>query len=262
MLAMAPAQQGQQPHHDIGKDACASTMATTPWQQGWWHQLDNRNNFIATRATILLQWRQRCLDRKDACALTMVTPSQQGQWGQLDNSKDACALMTGMTPLLQGQRCQLDDYALNTAETPLQGAQQLPPWQWQRCLCINSNNAIATRATMPLQWQQGHLRIDDDNDTILTRARTPTWGWQKCHSNKDNNAIPDQGWQHHCYEVNNARSTMERMPAHQQWQQCHHHEGNNHNRNNCKDTCTLTATMPSQQGQQHQLDNQQQGQQR
>jgi hypothetical protein len=60
--------------------------------------------------------------------------------------------MTAMTPLLQGQQCQLDDYAsLTMAETPSQQGQQLPLQQQQRCLRINVNNAILTRETMPLQ---------------------------------------------------------------------------------------------------------------
>jgi hypothetical protein len=42
--------------------------------------------------------------------------------------------------------------------------------------------------------------------------------------------------------------TTARTPAHQQWQQCHCHEGNNCNCNNGKDACALTATVQSQQG--------------
>jgi hypothetical protein len=84
-------------------------------------------------------------------------PAYQGQQrqhdkGNLDDSKDACALMIATTLLLQGQRHQLNDYASSTtAEMPLQRGQQSPSQQQQRCLCINDNNAIATRATRPLQ---------------------------------------------------------------------------------------------------------------
>jgi hypothetical protein len=81
----------------------------------------------------------------------MATPLQQGQQCQLNDSKEACILMTAMTPLIQGQQCQLNDYASSTmAEMPLQQGQQLPLQRQQRCLCINSKNAIGTRATMPL----------------------------------------------------------------------------------------------------------------
>jgi hypothetical protein len=48
---------------------------------------------------------------------------------------------------------------------------------------------------------------------------------------------------------NKASSTMMEMPAHQQWQQNHHHEGNNCNRNDGKDACAFMAITPSQQGQ-------------
>jgi hypothetical protein len=53
------------------------------------------------RAITLLQQWQRCLDCKDACALTTVTPLQQRQQHQLDDSKDACTLMTdGNNPII------------------------------------------------------------------------------------------------------------------------------------------------------------------
>jgi hypothetical protein len=51
-------------------------------------------------------------------------PIQQGQQRQLNDSKEACALMMVMTPLLRGQQRQLDDYAtLTTAEMSLQQGQ-------------------------------------------------------------------------------------------------------------------------------------------
>jgi hypothetical protein len=56
--------------------------------------------------------------------------------------------------------------------------------------------------------------------------------------------------------------TTARTPAHQQRQRCHHHDGNNRDCDDGKDACTLMVTVQSQQGQQRQLDNKQQGQQR
>jgi hypothetical protein len=57
---------------------------------------------------------QRCLRINDGNTIAMRATTQ------LDNSKDACTLMTAMTPLLQGQQRQLDDYAsLTAAEMPL-----------------------------------------------------------------------------------------------------------------------------------------------
>jgi hypothetical protein len=106
--------------------------------------------------------------------LTKKTPLQQGQQHQLDDSEEACALMMATTPLLQRQQHQLNDYAsLNMAETPLHLWWQLPVQEWWRYLCINGKNAIPTRVTMPLWWWQGCLRINDDKDTIATRATTP-----------------------------------------------------------------------------------------
>jgi hypothetical protein len=64
-----------------------------------------------------------------------------------------------MTTLLQwGQQCQLEDGndAIATrATTPLQ---------------IKSNNAIVTRAMTPAQQCQGRLRIDNGNDANVMRA--------------------------------------------------------------------------------------------
>jgi hypothetical protein len=54
----------------------------------------------------------------------MATMSlQQGQQRHCNDSKDACTLMMTTTPLQQGQQCHLED----------------------------GGNAIATRATMPVQ---------------------------------------------------------------------------------------------------------------
>jgi hypothetical protein len=110
----------------------------------------------------------------------------------------------------------------------LQQGQQLPLQQQQRCLHINGNNAIVTRATTPSQWWQGPLHIDDDNDVIAIRATTPAWGQQQGHQDEGNNT--DQGQQHHFL----------------QGQQCH--------LDNSKDACPLTmATTQLSQGGQAQL---------
>jgi hypothetical protein len=229
------------------------TRVTTP--------LDNSNNAIATRATMLLQQRQRCLDCKDACASTMATPAQQGEQHQLDNSKAACASMTTTTPLWQGQWHQLDDYAsLITAEMPLQWRWQSPLQQQQRHLCINGNKAIETRTkchcndgkdacslmmmTMPLQGGQW-CQLKDRNNVIATRATMPL-------RIKGNNAIVTRAmssawWRQGCLciDKNNnaiimraaiAIVTMAKTPVHQQ-QQCHHNKGNN--------TIAMMAKMPA-----------------
>jgi hypothetical protein len=102
MLAMSPAQQGQQCHFWQWQRCLRITMAMMPSWQGQWHQLNNRNNAIAMRATTLLYPWQRHLDCKDANALMTTTPLKQGQQCQLDNGEDACTLMMAMTPLLRG----------------------------------------------------------------------------------------------------------------------------------------------------------------
>jgi hypothetical protein len=119
--------------------------------QGQQHQLEDSNDAIAARATTISQQWQRCLDCKDACALTTTTPSQLGQQPQLDDCEDACASMTATTPLFRGQQRQLNDYASLTA----------------------GRGAIATRAII----------------AIATMAKTPVHQWQQCHCNKGNNAI-------------------------------------------------------------------------
>jgi hypothetical protein len=85
------------------------------------------------------------------------TPSQQEQECYRDNSKDACTSIMTKTPLQQGQQCQLEDdnNAIATRETmPLQ---------------IKCNDTIVTRAMMPAQRQQGHLRIDNSDSAIVMR---------------------------------------------------------------------------------------------
>jgi hypothetical protein len=223
----------------------------------------------------LLRWCCRCLRRglprcwrlsicqlnkgEDACELSAKQKHNKGKearatrtlmlayWGQqhqhdkgdLDDSKDAWALMTATTSLLQGQQHQLDDHAnLTMVETSLQQERQ-SPLQWQqRRLHINSSNAIAMRATTPLQCQQGCLRTNDDNNAIAMRAMTLAWVWQQCHCKKGNNAVADQGQQHCC----RSRATMPLLQG--QW---HHFDDR-------KGICTSTmAMMPSSWGQQLQL---------
>jgi hypothetical protein len=160
---------------------------------------------------------------KEACATRALMPAYWGQQcqrdkGNLDDSKDACALMMATTPLLQGQQHQLNNYASSTrAEMPSQQGQQLPLQQQQRHMCINSNNAIATMATMPLQWPQGRLCINDDNNTIPMRATMPAWEWWQCHHNEGNNTIADQGQQCDCYKGKDTILMMARTSVHWQW---------------------------------------------
>ncbi len=180
---MASAQQGQCRHCDNSKDACASMMVITPSWWGQQHQLDNGNDAIMTRATTLLQqWKD---------ARTAKRPAHEQWWHHCNkgDSKDTCALMTATTPLLRGQQCQLNDYtSLTTAEMPLWQGRPFPSWWWQRCLHINGNNTIVTRATMPSQLWQGCLLIDDDNNAIAMRvtnaslrtAIPPSWQGQQC----------------------------------------------------------------------------------
>jgi hypothetical protein len=267
------AQQGQQRPCNVGNGVSAirATMPSWKWQRRL--RIDDGNDAIVTRATTPA-WRwQQCHHSKgnkdivtmakNACASMMTTPSQWEWWPQLNNSKDACASMTTTTPLLQGQWCQLNDYAsLITAETPLQEGQQLPlQWQ-QRHLRINDNNTMATRAAMPSWWWQGYLCINNDNDAIATKVTTPAWGWQQRPHKEGNNTIADQGQWCHSYKGNNASSMTARTPAHWQWWWNYCHEGNNCNWDYRKDTCASTAMVPSQQGQHCQLNDKQQGQQR
>ncbi len=143
------------------------------------------------------------------------------------------------------------------ATTPLSWGWQLQLWQLQRHLLIDGNNAIKTRTTMPAWWQATRAtmlaqqwrrpqRINDSNNTIVTRAtiaivttaKTPAHWRHQCHHNKSNNAsLMTRN------EGDNASLTMAEMPVHQQWQWCHHDNG--------KDSCTLTmatttATTPAQ----------------
>jgi hypothetical protein len=90
MLAIAPAQWGQQHHCDNGKDACVLTMAMMPLWQGQQHQLDNGNNAIA----LPLQQGQQHYpkDSKDAWFAKM--PAHQ-QWLHHCNKGNDTSLMTG-----------------------------------------------------------------------------------------------------------------------------------------------------------------------
>jgi hypothetical protein len=114
-------------------------------------------------------------------------------------------LMMTMTPLQQGQQCQLED-GNNTittrATTPLQ---------------IEGDNAVVMRATMPAPQQQGRLCINNGNNAIVMRAtiaiammaNTPAHQWKQRHSNVGNDAsltTSDEG--------NNASLTMVETPAH------------------------------------------------
>ncbi len=117
-------------------------------------------------------------------------------------------------PLLQGQQCQLDDgkdvCALTTTTMPFSWGWQLQWLWWQRCLHIDSNNAIMTMATTPA-WQQAtratmlveqwwrRLRIDDGNNAIMTRATIAIATMAKMSLH--------QQWQHHLDKGNDASLT-------------------------------------------------------
>jgi hypothetical protein len=276
-----PSQGGQQHHSNDSKDACASMMMMTPLQQGQLCQLEDGDDTIATKATMPLQ-----IKGNNAIVMRATTPSQ---WWQrclhIDNCNDAIVMRvtiaiattaktlcingnnaimmwvttsaqwqaTRATTLNQQQRRQAS--ASTTVMTPLWQEQQLPLQQQQRRLHIDGNDA-----SLPSSNEGSN--IDDDNGAIAMKVTMPAWGWQQCHHNKGNDAIADQGQRRHCYKGNEASLTTARMPAHQQRQQCHCHEGDNCNGNNGKDACALTATTPSQQGQQCQLNDKQRGQQR
>jgi hypothetical protein len=138
--ALMPAHQGWQRQCDKGKND-TSTMAQTcqldrgnnancyRWQQ-WPHCYKGNNTSLMT----MLAWLwQRCNHdeghnhhshvNKDTCASMATMPSRQGQLRHRNDIKEACTSMMTMTPLQQGQWCQLKD----------------------------SNNAIAMRATTPLR---------------------------------------------------------------------------------------------------------------
>ncbi len=100
ILAMAPAQQGQRYHCDNDKDTCALMMAMAPLWWGQIHQVEDGNGTITTRATTLLQQRQRCLDYKDSCTSTTATQLQWGQQHQLDNKKRRLCINDGNNPIV------------------------------------------------------------------------------------------------------------------------------------------------------------------
>ncbi len=153
-------------------------------------------------------------------------------------------------PLQWGQQHQLEggNYALATRATS--------PSQ------IKGNNAIVTREITPAWGWQGCLNINNGNNTIIMMAKiaiaatpkTPAYWWQGCHHDKGNNASSTMS-----NKGNDASLTMAEMPAHQWWQWRHCDKSNNCHCKNDKDLCATTATMPSQQGQLHQLDDEQWG---
>jgi hypothetical protein len=169
--------------------------------------------------------------------------------------------MMATTLLLQGQQCQLDDYAsLTMAETPsIKG---------NNCHCDDGKDACASTATMPSQ--QGQQCYDDGKYTCASLMTTMTFGGGQWHQLEDSNAaiamratIPLR------IKGNSAIITRVTTPA-QQWQgRLRIDNGNNAtvmrehiwNCDNRKDACALTAMTPSWWGQQRQLENKQWGQQ-
>jgi hypothetical protein len=146
-----------------------------------------------------------CDNGKDACASMATTPSEQVQQCHCDDGKDACASMITTMPLQQGQQCQLEDSnnAIRTRAT--------------RPLQIKGNNAIVTRTTTPARYRQGHLRINNGNNAVImqaeiaiaTTAKMPVHQWQQRHHDKGNDAslmTSDKG--------NNASLTTVETPVH------------------------------------------------
>jgi hypothetical protein len=269
-----PLQWGQWPQLNNSKDACALMMAMTLLLQGQWCQLNdytsltaaempsqqgqqlpsqwqqrrlhiNDNNAIVTRATTPSWWWQENLsidDDKDAIATRVTTPAWGWRQQHCKEGNNAIADQEQQRHSYKGNNASLiskDACALTTATMPSSWGQQLQSQQWQRCLHINGNGAITTRATTPAwqwamrvtmlaqQWRR-RLHIDNGKKTIVRRtmiaiatlAKTLAHQWQQCNHNKGNNAsflTSNEG--------NNVSSTIVEMPAHQQWQWCHHNDG-------------------------------------
>jgi hypothetical protein len=253
-------------------------MTTTPLQQGHQHQLEGSNNAIAMRATTPLQ-----IKGNDAIVTRSTTPSK---WRQaclrIDNGNDAIVMRVTIAIATTEKTLRIDGN--NTIATWVTlPAQQLAmrattlAWLRRRHACPSTMAMTPwwRERQLPLQQRQRRLHIDgnnaslltsskgddinDDDDAIATRAATPAWGQQQCHHNEGNKTAADQGQQRHCYKGDGPSLTTARTPAYQQQQQLHCHEGNNRDGNNGKDACALTATTPSWQGQQPQLNNKQQG---
>ncbi len=159
--------QQQQRHHDEsnnchcenGEDAYV-LMATMPWWWGWGHQLDDKQQGQQHQ----WWWQCHCNNDYNTSLRTKTTPSQQGQ--------QCCHGSRATTPLLQGWQHQLDNSkdacVLTMAMMPLSWGWQLQLWHWQRCLRIDRDNTIMTRATMPAWWK-------------ATRATMLVWQqWRWC----------------------------------------------------------------------------------
>jgi hypothetical protein len=145
----------------------------------------------------------------DKASLTAVMPvHQQRQWPHCDesknchcnNSKDVC---TSMATTLAWQWATRATTLMMTT---------MPLWQGQHRQLEDSNNAIATMATM--LWING-------DDTIVTRAITPAWQRQGClRINNGYNAI--------VMRETIIIAMVAKMPVHQ-WQRYHHNKGDNTN---------------------------------
>ncbi len=122
-------------------------------------------------------------------------------------------------------------------------------------LWIKDNDTIVTRAMMSAWQWQGHLCIDNWDNTIIMRAthtivtttKVPGHQWQWRHHNKGNDASLTTS-----NKGNNTSSTTAETPVHWQWQQCHCDKSNNCHCNKGKDICalaantiTMRATMPA-----------------
>ncbi len=183
------------------------TMATMPAQQQQWRlRINNGNNTIVMRATIAItttvkmpmHWWQQCHHNKgNNASLTMSnegnnasltiaeTPAHWG-WQQrhcdksnnchCNNGKDAWAL-TATMPSWWEQQCQLDNKQHGHWRSLYDGGgacastiAMTPSQQWQRCLRIdNSNNTIVTRATKTAR------RTMNNSCVIFFLARLAFW---------------------------------------------------------------------------------------
>ncbi len=141
---------------DNGDDTIVTRATASAWQWQWHHHNKGNNAIAETAKWPGLQWRLG-IDNGN----TITTRTTMPAWQQQRRLR----IEDGNNPIVTRRQHQPNDYTSSTmAEMPLQQGQQLSLRQWQRCLCMNGNNVM--RATKPLQWRQGWLCINVDDDTI------------------------------------------------------------------------------------------------
>ncbi len=189
------------------RHVCASTMAMTPlWREQQLPSQQQRRQLgidgetpacrQVTKAIISMMTTCHCNKGHNASFRMATTSSWLGQ--------QPCRGSRLMMPLLWGRWCHHDDGkdACTSTEATMSSSWggQLHWRQQQRCLHINSNNAIMTRATTPawgwaprvtmlVQWQR--------HACASTTATTPSWQeqqsplqqWQRCLHINGNDAI-------------------------------------------------------------------------